>query len=359
MTRWDDSPPRPVVSWRRAAVWTFLGAVCWAFLAAAVLALHDVPPAPEGPSPASDGDVGAAVEPLAPHPEPPAAPTTSTDPGSPVSGSSHLAEATKTGSPAPDRQLVNGVEVPTTHPDGRPCTMTDPCEFGECTDLPGGHQACWALLTPPQCWIPTDDGPVPCGEIPTHTEPGQPCTLATPCMVAECVERDDGTVECLSVIDTVPCVVTDGVDLVPCDESDVARGRTGPDFPISERDDPPARVPTTDDELPVSDAHAPYLALADCESGDRLDGVPVPHTARWWWGDPAVEHPPWGTMLHEGGLQFAPSTWQWVAGDLGLLDRFPHAWMAPPLMQIEVAVEVQARQGWGAWPNCSRIVGLR
>ena len=105
----------------------------------------------------------------------------------------------------------------------------------------------------------------------------------------------------------------------------------------------------------------PWATLADCESGDWLNrgAAFVPGSARWQWGHPEVPVPPWGTRLHHGGLQHHPDTWRWVAGDLGLLDDYPHAYDAPPAVQIEVATEVQARQGWAAWPVCSRKVGLR
>lgn len=98
--------------------------------------------------------------------------------------------------------------------------------------------------------------------------------------------------------------------------------------------------------------------LADCESGDRLGGVPVEGSARWWYGDPEREHPSWGYDLFHGGLQFHPPTWDWVAGSMGLLDRYPTAWQAPPEVQVLVAMETQRRQGWEAWPNCARIIGL-
>lgn len=38
--------------------------------------------------------------------------------------------------------------------------------------------------------------------------------------------------------------------------------------------------------------------------------------------------------------------------------RYPHAYDAPPEIQVQVAAEVQARQGWEAWPTCARKVGL-
>jgi hypothetical protein len=98
-------------------------------------------------------------------------------------------------------------------------------------------------------------------------------------------------------------------------------------------------------------------ALADCETGDRINGEVVPGTARWHVGatDPDKdERPSWSSGIYDGGLQFHPTTWDAyrdpdmpaVAGD------------ATREQQIEVAERVQAAQGWGAWPACSERLGL-
>ncbi|MEU2433629.1 transglycosylase family protein [Streptomyces sp. NPDC007861] len=51
-----------------------------------------------------------------------------------------------------------------------------------------------------------------------------------------------------------------------------------------------------------------------------------------------------------GGLQFTPSTWREHGGT-----RFAaRADLASPAEQISVAKRVLRRQGWGAWPVCSR-----
>lgn len=52
-----------------------------------------------------------------------------------------------------------------------------------------------------------------------------------------------------------------------------------------------------------------------------------------------------------GGLQFTPSTWK-AYGGTGLAHN------ASRSEQIAVAQRVQAGQGWGAWPACSRKLGL-
>ncbi|MGZ4436225.1 MAG: transglycosylase family protein [Nocardioidaceae bacterium] len=56
-----------------------------------------------------------------------------------------------------------------------------------------------------------------------------------------------------------------------------------------------------------------------------------------------------------GGLQFSSSTWRGYGGR-----RFARqASGATKLQQIRVAERVKRAQGWGAWPVCSRKVGLR
>lgn len=53
-----------------------------------------------------------------------------------------------------------------------------------------------------------------------------------------------------------------------------------------------------------------------------------------------------------GGLQFALSSWRGVGGS-----GYPHH--ASREVQIEMGKRLQASQGWGAWPACSRKLGLR
>jgi hypothetical protein len=72
--------------------------------------------------------------------------------------------------------------------------------------------------------------------------------------------------------------------------------------------------------------------LASCESGGR------------W-------HVNTGNGYY-GGLQFNLGTWR-AYGGRGM----PHR--ASKYTQIRIAKKVQRRQGWGAWPACSRKLGLR
>jgi hypothetical protein len=55
---------------------------------------------------------------------------------------------------------------------------------------------------------------------------------------------------------------------------------------------------------------------------------------------------------YSGGLQFSPGTWAANGGTGNAAD-------ASREQQIAVAQNVQARQGWGAWPACSAKLGLR
>ena len=62
-----------------------------------------------------------------------------------------------------------------------------------------------------------------------------------------------------------------------------------------------------------------------------------------------------GSVIFDGGLQFHPKTWS-----LYRLPGYPEfAWQATPLEQIRVARLVRDSQSWGAWPVCSRAIGLR
>jgi Transglycosylase-like domain len=56
-----------------------------------------------------------------------------------------------------------------------------------------------------------------------------------------------------------------------------------------------------------------------------------------------------------GGLQFLQATWDGFGGGAFA----PRADLASRVQQIIVAERVLAKQGWNAWPECSRKLGLR
>ena len=131
--------------------------------------------------------------------------------------------------------------------------------------------------------------------------------------------------------------------------------------------DLPDEAPTHEEAEPAGryGVGEPWATLAECESGNWVDGGASFETgsARWDWGAPGMEVPPWGTDLHHGGLQWEPSTWSWLA-PIVLEDPPAHAYDATPAQEIEVAehyvkLEQDAgRGGWGPWPTCGPMVGL-
>jgi hypothetical protein len=63
----------------------------------------------------------------------------------------------------------------------------------------------------------------------------------------------------------------------------------------------------------------------------------------------------WGTNTgngYYGGLQFNAGTWRAYGGP-----GMPHT--ASKAQQIAVAQKVLAKQGWKAWPACTKKLGLR
>ena len=120
--------------------------------------------------------------------------------------------------------------------------------------------------------------------------------------------------------------------------------------------DPP--VPTREQAPEPTTVGWPWGPLADCESGEwDRHAQPIPHSRRWDYGAPGAFSRP-GYPFH-GGLNFHPDTWRWVAELEGVLHLYPHAYDAPPSIQIQVGERTRQLQGWQAWPVCSRKVGLR
>ncbi len=77
-----------------------------------------------------------------------------------------------------------------------------------------------------------------------------------------------------------------------------------------------------------------WVALAECEAGGN-------------WAH--------NQGTYDGGLQFHPRTWRNYK-----LSGYPrYAWKATPMQQILVGYKILADQGWDAWPECSRKLGLR
>ena len=92
-----------------------------------------------------------------------------------------------------------------------------------------------------------------------------------------------------------------------------------------------------------------WLEIADCESGEwDAQSDPQAGSARWAYGTRE-------STRFEGGLHFAPQTWD-AFRDPNMPD---HAGQAVPVAQIVVAERVLDDQGWQAWPVCSEKIGVR
>ncbi len=85
-----------------------------------------------------------------------------------------------------------------------------------------------------------------------------------------------------------------------------------------------------------------WTAIASCETGGG--GPP-----KWDWGS---KHRPGEGTVFEGGLGFAATVWQSWATELGLAKLYPHAYNAPPLVQMRVAEYGVKMHGarWGCSP---------
>jgi len=96
---------------------------------------------------------------------------------------------------------------------------------------------------------------------------------------------------------------------------------------------PPKPKATPKSTAPATAADSVWDRLARCEAGGNWS-----HNGRY-----------------DGGLQFHPDTWTRHKPS-----GYPEfAWQASRDQQIVVGKRVQASQGWGAWPHCSRQLGLR
>lgn len=104
---------------------------------------------------------------------------------------------------------------------------------------------------------------------------------------------------------------------------------------------------------PSAPAHSPkipwpWIAIADCESGDG-DGRP-PYRPNWRYN----------VGLYDGGLNFHPQTWSSATRLYGHGSRrYRFAWQAPALVQVKVAQRWLRATSWEQWPACSRKVGVR
>jgi resuscitation-promoting factor RpfA len=110
-------------------------------------------------------------------------------------------------------------------------------------------------------------------------------------------------------------------------------------------------------ELRVTGQALARTAVAGAVLGTPLVVAPAAHAADSTWDRLAhcESSGDWSINTgngYSGGLQFSPRTWK-AFGGIGLAHH------ASREQQIAVAERVLAKQGWGAWPACSRKLGLR
>ncbi len=110
-------------------------------------------------------------------------------------------------------------------------------------------------------------------------------------------------------------------------------------------------------ELRVTGQALARTAVAGAVLGTPLVVAPAAHAADSTWDRLAhcESSGNWSINTgngYSGGLQFSPRTWK-AFGGIGLAHH------ASREQQIAVAERVLAKQGWGAWPACSRKLGLR
>src|SRR5262245_48369798 len=94
---------------------------------------------------------------------------------------------------------------------------------------------------------------------------------------------------------------------------------------------------------PLSPALVRYwTAVGSCETG--AGGPP-----KWDWGS---KRRPGEGPLYEGGLGISAAMWAQWAYELGRLNRYPHAYVAPALVQMRVAEYGVDAHGarWGCKP---------
>lgn len=98
--------------------------------------------------------------------------------------------------------------------------------------------------------------------------------------------------------------------------------------------------------------------VPDPTVGSSAAQQPIPHYGDWLRLVGCEASGNWhnaSNRLYKGGLQFDPTTWA-RHGGLAFAAR---ADFATPEEQMIVGERTLASQGWGAWPACSRRLGLR
>jgi peptidoglycan hydrolase-like protein with peptidoglycan-binding domain len=112
--------------------------------------------------------------------------------------------------------------------------------------------------------------------------------------------------------------------------------------------------PITQASLGLS-ASAPADRQNNAQQVTPVEQPNIPHYQQWVDLAQCESGGNWSTNTgngYYGGLQFALSSWRAVGGT-----GYPH--QAPAVEQMARAEALLDVQGWGAWPDCARKLGLR
>lgn len=122
--------------------------------------------------------------------------------------------------------------------------------------------------------------------------------------------------------------------------------------------------------MPAIEAAAPVTADVPASRGEQVQVGPtqpppetaptyiIPHYGEWLRLAECESNSTWDINTGNGfygGLQFTQTSWEAVGG--GFFAQ--RADLAKPEEQMVAAEALLDIQGWGAWPACSRKLGLR
>jgi len=131
-----------------------------------------------------------------------------------------------------------------------------------------------------------------------------------------------------------------------------------------------AAIPTAATAPPPVGVQSPAVVVASADRGQAIQVTPtvpppttlptysIPHYDQWVALARCESGGDWQINTgngYYGGLQFSLTSWKGAGGQQ--YAAYPH--MASAAQQMVTAERLLDMQGWGAWPTCSRKVGLR
>ncbi|HEY3139979.1 MAG TPA: transglycosylase family protein [Acidimicrobiales bacterium] len=130
---------------------------------------------------------------------------------------------------------------------------------------------------------------------------------------------------------------------------------TAPPPPETTTTEPPTTTPTTEAPAPTTTVPTPPPTESD-PPPDSGGGFGDPYSYETW--DALAQCESGGNWSintgngYYGGIQFSLGSWRGVGGE-----GYPHENSRET--QIEMGIRLYESSGWGAWPACTRKLGLR